>query len=173
MKKSRSSAITLGIIFFLLLTGTSQAQDVKARIRSAAGLFLAGVDPTVTSAQVLKSILDLLDITAGLTPDSQYKKDIQYRIDVARDLLQNVSMFDEKARQYLSFAYREMTDGKKYEKPKELDEFVTPAEAQEKSRKYGQKLVDEALGQIDAGKPGEAARLILELVLMIVTPISG
>jgi hypothetical protein len=66
-----------------------------------------------------------------------------------------------------------MTNGRKYERPKELDEFVTPAEAQEKGQKYGQKLVEAALGQIEAGKPGEAARLLLELVLMIVTPISG
>jgi hypothetical protein len=65
MKKKRGSAISLGIICFLLLTGAPQAQDLKARIRSASGLFLGRVDPTVTSAQVLKSILELLDITAA------------------------------------------------------------------------------------------------------------
>jgi geranylgeranyl pyrophosphate synthase len=66
-----------------------------------------------------------------------------------------------------------MTDGKKYEKPEELDEFVTPTEAEEKARKYAQKLVDEALVHLEEGNNGEAARLLLELVLMIVTPISG
>jgi predicted GNAT family N-acyltransferase len=94
-------------------------------------------------------------------------------MDVAKDLFQKESMFNEKARQYLLLAYRQMTNGKKYESPKELDEFITPAEHQEKGRKYGQKLVESALAEIDAGKPGEAARLLLELVLMIVTPISG
>jgi hypothetical protein len=66
-----------------------------------------------------------------------------------------------------------MINGKKYESPRELGEFVTPAEAREKGQKYAQKLVEAALGHIDDGKPGEAGRLLLELVLMILTPISG
>jgi hypothetical protein len=173
IKKPMASAISLGIVYLLLSAGTAAPEDIKARVKGASGIFLGAPDPSVTSVQVLKSILELLDITAALTPDSEYKKDILHRIEVAKDLFQKESMFNEKARQYLSLAYRQMTDGKKYEKPKELDEFVTPAEAQEKAQKYGQKLVEDACSQIDAGRPGEAARLILELVLMIVTPISG
>jgi hypothetical protein len=174
MKKKRpaASGIFLGIFCALFLAGTVQQEDTKARIKEATGIFLGPADPSVTSPRILKSILDLLDVAADLTPESQYKADILYRIDVAKDLFQK-EMFNEKARQYLSLAYRQMTNGKKYEKPKELDEFVTPAEAQEKAQKYGQKLVESALAEIDAGNQGEAARLLLELVLMIVTPISG
>jgi len=166
-------AISLGFFCVLLRAGNAPPEDTKARIKDAAGIFLGAPDPSMTSARVLQSILELLDITAALTPKSQYKADIQYRIDVAKDLFQKESMFNEKGRQYLSLAYRQMTNGKRYESPKELDEFVTPAEAQEKSRKYGQKLVDSVLSEFDAGKPGEAARILLEFVLMIVTPRSG
>jgi hypothetical protein len=165
--------IFLGLLCALFLAGTVPQEETKTRIKEASSIFLGAADPSVTSGQVLKSILELLDITAALTPESQYKTDIQYRIDVTKDLFQKKSMFNEKGRQYLYLVYRQMTNGKKYERPKELDEFVTPAEAQEKSRKYGRGLVDSALAAIDAGKPGEAARLLLELVLMIVTPISG
>jgi len=172
-KRLTALAISLGLFCVLLSAGTVPPDDTKAKIKEASGIFLGPADPSVTSARVLKSILELLDITAALTPESQYKTDIQYRIDVAKDLFQKESMFNEKARQYLLLAYRQMTNGKKYESPKELDEFITPAEHQEKGRKYGQKLVESALAEIDAGKPGEAARLLLELVLMIVTPISG
>ena len=174
MKKRLSAfSIYLGLFFILLSAGTALPEDTKARIKEASSIFLGAADPSITSARIMKSILELLDITAALTPESQYKTDIQYRINVAKDLFQKESIFNEKARQYLSLAYRQMTNGKKYERPKELDEFVTPAEAQEKARKYAQKVVDEALGQLDAGKPGEAARLLLEIVLMIVTPIQG
>lgn len=177
MKKLRIQpvvfSISLGLFWALLSGAVATPEDAKAKIKEATSIFFGAADPSITSARVLKSILDLLDITAALTPESQYKADIQYRIDVAKDLFQKESMFNEKARQYLCLAYRQMTNGKKYERPKELDEFVTPAEAQEKSRKYGQGLVESALGEIDAGKPGEAARLLLELVFMIVTPISG
>jgi hypothetical protein len=166
-------SISMGLLGFFILAGSFPPDDMKARINEASRIFFGPPDASVTSARILKSILELLDITASLTPESQYKADIQYRINVAKELFQKESMFNEKGRQYLFFAYRQMTNGEKYERPKELDEFVTPAEAQEKSRKYGRGLVDSALAAIDAGKPGEAARLLLELVLMIVTPISG
>jgi hypothetical protein len=173
IKKFSVYFISLGLFCVFLSGAIVPKQDTKARIKEASGIFLGAADPSVTPARVLKSILGLLDITAALTPESQYKADIQYRIDVAKDLFEKESMFNEKGRQYLALAYRQMTNGKKYERPKDLDEFVTPAEAQEKARKYGQKLVESALADIDAGKPGEAAKLLLELVLMIVTPLSG
>ncbi len=168
---------TLLVVTALLLALPSGimfgSKDTKARIEGAAGVFLGPADPSITKAKILNALLELLDITASLTPESQYKADIKYRIDVAKDLFQKESMFDEKARQYLSFAYRMMTNGKKYERPKELDEFVTPAEAQEKSQKYAKKLMEEALANLEEGNEGETAKLLLELVLMIVTPISG
>ena len=91
----------------------------------------------------------------------------------AKDLLQRDSIFNDKARQYLSFAYRMMTNGKKYETPKELEVFVIPTEAQEKAQKYAKKLMDEALAALAKGNKGETARLLLEIVLMVVTPVSG
>jgi len=174
-EKNKAVLFSISLVLFSVLLQTSipQSDDAKARIKEASRIFLSPPDSALTSVRVLKSILELLDITAALTPESQYKADILHRIDVAKDLFLKESMFNEKGRQYLSLAYRQMTNGKKYEKPKELDEFVTPAEAQEKAQKYGQKMVEAALAEIDAGKPGEAARFILELVLMIVTPMSG
>jgi hypothetical protein len=63
--------------------------------------------------------------------------------------------------------------GKKYEKPKELQEFVTPKELEEKTRKYCITLVNGALAALERGQTNEAARFLLELVLAIVTPVSG
>jgi hypothetical protein len=107
-----------------------------------------------------------------LSQDSKYNAEIKDRVNIAKDLFEKDSIFNDKARQYLSFAYRMMTEGKRYEKPKDLDEFVTPAEAQEKARKYAQRLVEDALAALERGNKGEAGMLILELVLMIVTPVS-
>ena len=123
--------------------------------------------------RIVGALVELLDITKSLTRESQYNSEIRHRIDVAKDLFQKESIFNEKARQYLSLAYRMLTDGQKYEKPKELDEFVTPAEAQEKARKYAMELVNKAMTSLDKGNELQTAKLLLELVLMIVTPISG
>jgi hypothetical protein len=44
---------------------------------------------------------------------------------------------------------------------------------QEKSRKYCATLVNGALAALERGQKGEAARLLLEFVLAIITPVSG
>lgn len=63
----------------------------------------------------MNAMLDLLDIAASLTRESHYGQQIQHHFDVAKELFLKTSLFTEKARQYLSFAHRMMTGGKKYE----------------------------------------------------------
>jgi hypothetical protein len=100
-------------------------------------------------------------------------EDIRYRIDVARDLIQKTLLFNDMARQYLSFAHRMTSGGKKYERPKDLEQFVTPKELEEKTRSYCASLVNGALGAVERGQREQAARLLLELVMAIVTPVAG
>jgi hypothetical protein len=108
-----------------------------------------------------------------VTPDSQYKAEIQDRIAVAKDRIRDLSIFDDKARQYLSFAYRMMTDGRKYQAPQELDEFVTAAELQEKTMRYVEHVVTQSLRSLEDGDRQSTARLLLEIVLLTVTPHPG
>jgi hypothetical protein len=174
MNKQISALLIVTALFFASSAGIMfDSQDAKVRIREASSIFLSSSDPSITKARILSALVEFLDVTASLARESQYNTEIKYRIDVAKDLFQKESIFDDKARQYLSFAYRMLTNGKKYERPKELDEFVTPAEAQEKARKYAVELVDKALARLEDGNELETAKLLLELVLMIVTPISG
>jgi geranylgeranyl pyrophosphate synthase len=148
----------------------SEKKDAKARITEATNV-LFGL--SATKVTIVNSLMELLDVVATLSSSSQYNDDIKYRIDIAKDLIKNESLFNDKARQYLSFAYRMITNGQKYQKPEELDEFVTPQEAQEKALKYSKALVKKALSELDSGHNEDSAKLLLELVLMIVTPISG
>jgi len=73
----------------------------------------------------------------------------------------------------VALAYRMVTEGVKYLKPPELDEFITPAEAQEKALKFAKELVEETRASVKQGNERNAAKLILELVLMVVTTLSG
>jgi hypothetical protein len=165
--------------FFIILTTILLAnsfgiflerQDPKTRIIEASNALF---DTSANKEILIRSLVQYLDVVVTLTSTSEYKDEIRQRIDVAKDLIQEESLFNEKARQYLSFAYRMITNGQKYQKPEELDEFVTPAEAQEKAVKYAKKLIAKSLSELDLGHKQNAAKLVLELVLMIVTPISG
>lgn len=174
MNKRISAWLIVAALFLAFPNGIIfGSQDTRTRIKDASSVFLNPAGPSITKAKIIGALVELLDVTASLAHQSEYSAEIKYRIDVAKDLFQKESMFDDKARQYLSFAYRMLTNGRKYEKPKELDEFVTPEEAQEKGRKYATELVDRAIASLGDGNELETAKLLLELVLMIVTPISG
>ena len=159
---------------FAYLSSVSAAQDpYKSRIVKATDVLAGPPDPSMTREKFTTVLLELLDLAAAITPDQPYGQEIRSRIDVAKDLIKKDSIFNDKARQYLSFAYRMMTNGKKYESPKDLEEFVTPAELQEKTHRYMKGLVASTLQSLEAGDRGQTARLLLEMVLMTMTPVTG
>jgi len=169
----RASFAIVILLAAVPLAAIAEAEDSKARIKAAAGVLLGGPNQNTTQAMIVNALTDLLDVTVTLTRRSPYASDIKARIDVAKDLLRKTSLFNDKARQYLSFAHRMMTGGKKYERPKELEEFVTMEEAQQKAQKYAAALVDGALLALERGDESGAALRLLELVLAVVTPVSG
>lgn len=148
----------------------SDSQDPKTMIVEATNVLF---NTSATKDTLVNSLVQLLDVVVTLTSTSKYKDEIGQRIDIAKDLIKDESLFNDKARQYLAFAYRMITNGQKYQKPKELDEFVTPSEAQDKAMRYAKKLIAKALAELELGHKENAARPLLELVLMVITPISG
>ena len=158
------------VIFTSVLWGLVDTEDIESRITKASDKLFA---PATSKEQMVDSLIEFLDITLSLTASSKYRDEIKHHLDVAKDLFKNSSIFNDKARQYVSLSYRMVTEGMKYQKPAELDEFITPSEAQEKALKYAKKLIDDARTNARRGDEGSTAKLILELVLLVITPISG
>ncbi len=168
-----TSVFVIATVCVAALSATQAPQVVaQDRLRQIAQV-LIGQPDAVTTEKLVGAIVGLLDVAATLVPDNQYRQDIRYRIDVAKDLIQKTSLFNDKARQYVSFAYRQMTNGARFEPPKELQEFVTPREFQEKSLKYMKGLVDQAQASLAAGRTAETAKTLLEIALMVMTPVAG
>ena len=90
-------------------------QDPKERILEASNTLF---NTPATKEILVDSLIQLLDVAVVLTSASQHKDEITHHIDVAKDLIKNQSLFNDKARQYLSLAYRMITNGQKYQKPK-------------------------------------------------------
>lgn len=163
-------AIIISIVTIFLHGYPLDVQNPKAQIIEASNALF---NPPASQEILIDSLIQLLDVAVVLTSESQYKQEITRHVDIAKDLIKNKSLFNDKARQYISFAYRMVTNGQKYEKPKELDEFVTPAEAQQKAMKYAKGLIQKSLSDLEAGHEEMAAKLLLQLVLMVITPVSG
>ena len=173
--KTRTFSVLVGATACVATLSGAQVpqEETKDKLLRVTHTLIGQPPAALTTEKLTEAIIELLDVVAATTPDNQYRKDIQYRIDVAKDLIKRDSLFNDKARQYLSFAYRQMTSGVKFEAPKELQEFVTPTEFQEKSLKYLKGLVDKAQTSLAAGKTADTAKTVLEMVLMIMTPVSG
>jgi hypothetical protein len=170
IKKTGFFSAVLAILTLSLSGAWTDLQNAKDRIVEASDtLFNAPASQDI----LIDSLIQLLDVALALTSESPYKEEIIHHVNIAKDLIKNDSFFNEKARQYISFAYRMVTQGKKYQRPEELDKFVTPAEAQEKAMKYAKGLIQKSLSELDAGREDRAAKPLLELVLMVITPISG
>lgn len=171
-----------GIVHLIVFTGlalqgvpvTATAQDdLGARVVSVTNTLMGRGTTTPNLEDFERSIRDLMDLAAAITPENQYKAEIQSRLAVARDRVRDYSLFDAKARQYVSFAYRMMTNGRRYEIPAELSQFVTPAELQEKTLRHIDSLVTRSVQSVEAGHSQDAARILLEIVLLTMTPSPG
>jgi hypothetical protein len=171
MKKRKRSFFLFAAVLIASSSGVSvYAQNPKDKIIEASNNLF---NPPVSQEILADSLAQLLDTAVFLSSESPHKDEIARHIIIARDLLKETSLFNDKARQYISLAYRMITNGQKYQRPEELDEFVTPAEAQEKAMNYAKNLIEKSLSELETGHREEAARLLLELVLMVVTPVSG
>ena len=171
MKKKMGCFWIIGAMLVASSSGVLfDVQDHKARIVEASNALF---NTSGTMETVVNSLIRLLDVVVILTSNSQYKDEIANHVEIAKDLIKNKSLFNDKARQYLALAYRMITNGQKYQKPEELDEFVTPSEAQEKAMNHAKNLIEKSLSELESGHNENAAKLLLEIVLMVVTPVSG
>lgn len=173
----RTGAMPAMVLAGLMLAGVSATavaqDDMRSRLVKATNT-LMGRGPTPPDlGTFIGTVQELMDLAASITPENQYKAEIQRLLAVARDRLRDNTLFDAKARQYVSFAYRMMTNGRRYEIPRDLSRFVTPAELQDKTMRHMDRLIAQSLRSLDSGDRPDAARILLELVLLTMTPSPG
>jgi len=171
MKKMSVTAIVVLVFVFLLQTKSSgEIPDVESQIREATHMLLGNA---ASQEELVQALAQLIDCAAILSAESKYTAEIKTQLDIAKTEITQKSLFSDKGRQKLAFAYRMFTEGTQYRPPEELDDFVTPQQATEKARKYVERLVDNTLKDYKAGNHLQAAQNLVELVLMIITPIEG
>lgn len=168
--KAFSACLLISIFFVAPLSACGDEDVVEKKIVEISNAFFEG---GVGRDEIADNLNQLLDMAVSLSASSQYHDKIKYHINVAQDLLKNDSIFNDKARQYMSFAYRMLTNGVKFKKPKELDVFVTPEEAAEKAMRYTKSLIENTLSALKEDQKEKAAAQLVAFVLMIVTPVEG
>ncbi len=170
----RTGVARLIVLAGLTLPAAAAAQDsLRSRLVAATNTLMGRGAAPPDLQDFERGVRDLMDLAAAITPENQYQAEIRRLLAVAGDRVRDFTLFDAKARQYTSFSYRMMTNGRRYEIPATFSEFVTPAELQAKLVRHMDSLVTGSLRAFDAGNRQDAARILLEIVLLTMTPSPG
>lgn len=122
---------------------------------------------------MLNALVEILDAALVVLPETSYSREFRSRLDAVRTLLKDGALFSDKIHQYLGLAYKLVTDGQAWQLPQELKGPYRQADITEQARKVGGRLFDSALAEMRAGRHEQCLRYLLEIVLMVVTPVEA
>jgi hypothetical protein len=153
------------VVAALFMSGRAQAQsraeDVQKMIEEASGVIL---DRAASDKQVQGALIRLLDAAVSTLPQSKQNTDAMSNLAAARTEFKDRSALSEKAYKHLTLAYRALSAGKDFQFP--------AVRSIEEARAHIQNLLAASVAGLKKGQPELTSRLLLESVIMVVTPIS-
>jgi hypothetical protein len=161
--RKRRTALALAGLGLLWLAGTgSPATGTGDDIRRTADLLLQGGShgPDATH----EALRHLIEIAAGLGRQARLPAPAQAKLDAADAEARRLSPLDSAVRTTVAEAYASLDQGRPFVFPKAVGSI-------EQAKAYGRGQVDRSLAALSAGRPREAAREIVGLVLLVITPM--
>ena len=144
--------------------------DAESMVSRACSVIMT---PNTSTEAIVKALMEILDASLLILPKTDYSEEYKSRIEVAKKMCEERSMFSDKAHQYLGLAYKLVTGGKAWQMPEELTSAYREKDIMAQAKKVCQKLIDSALAERRAGHDEQAVRYLLEFVLMVITPIQA
>jgi hypothetical protein len=155
-------ALLLSAVFVSVGTEARDlTEDPAKMIQEASGVIL---DRAASDKQMQGALVRLLDAAILTLPQSVQTADATSNLEAARAEFKNHSVFSETGYRHLSQAYRALNAGKDFQFPS--------VHSMEEARTHIQKLVNASVDSLDKGQSGLASRLLLESIIMVITPIS-
>jgi len=170
--KTRTAIVAL-ILAFLVLPSSilrGEEKDPGPMINHANSVILDGSSPR---EGVVAALVELLDASLLILPKARAQDECRSRIETVKKEFDQKSIFSDKAHQYLSLAYRLVTNGQRWELPPEMREPYRQDDIMAAAKRAGQRLVDSALTDWKAGRSEESVRSLLGYVLMVITPVES
>ncbi|MGB7294587.1 MAG: hypothetical protein WBC70_03285 [Candidatus Aminicenantales bacterium] len=121
---------------------------------------------------ITEALVAALDASLLILPEADHSEEFRTRIGTVRKMFDEQVLFSDKGRQYLGLAYRMVNGGKRWEIPEEL-KAVYENKGIEKAREICSKLLDSALAEWKAGRNERAVSLLIDFVILVVTPIEA
>ena len=168
---NRKATALIGLAFLLaavpMLNGSQE--DPEALINRARSIIR---EPHSSRDAITNSLSDALGAALLILPETDYADDFRARIETVRKMFDNEVLFSDKGRQYLGLAYEMVSGGKTWQIPEEL-KTSDAKKGIERSLEICQNLLDSALAEFKAGRNEKAVSLLLEYVILVITPIEA
>lgn len=156
------------------LAGTSVLAGQETTPEALIGRARAAVvTPEGSRVAITKALTEALDASLLILPKAEFAEEFKTRIAFVKSEIGRGELFSDKARQYLGLSYKLVSGGNAWQIPAELKDPGPTAKGIERATEICVKLLDSALAERKAGRNGEAVRLLLEFVLLVITPIEA
>jgi hypothetical protein len=160
-KKGTAVALAgLGLLWFAWTA--SPATGVGDDIRRTADPLLQGGSSGPGDAHAV--LRHLLEIAGNLGREARFPAATQAKLDAAVAEARRLSPLDSAVRAAVAEAYTVLNQGRPFVFPKEVGTI-------EQARAFGRGQVERSVAAVSGGRPGEAARELVGLVLLVITPM--
>jgi len=160
MRNKRRILAVAGLAVLWLAGAASPATGVADDIRRTTDALLQGEGP----GDVHATLRHLLEIAGDLGREARLAAPAQAKLDAALAEARRLSPLDAAVRAKAAEAYAALDQGRAFAFPKEVASI-------EQAKAYGRGQADRSLAALSAGRPQEAARELVGLVLLVITPM--
>ena len=168
--KSKSTIALIGISALLAAAPALGAGETgpEALIGQARAVVTA---PHFSRDEITKALVNTLDASLLILPSTGQPAETRSLIESARNVMDKGDLFSGPAYGDLGKAYASVAGGRAWKIPEELTAVGDSSKGIQLATKICVKLLDEALAAYKAGQNEEAVRDLLDMVLLVVTPI--
>jgi hypothetical protein len=161
--RKKGTALALAGLGLLGLAGTAlAATGLGDDIRRTTDQMLQGGSSGAFDAHAV--LRHLLEIAVDLGREARLPGPTQAKLDAAVAEAHRLSPLDSAVRAKVAEAYAALDQGRPFVFPNEVGSI-------EQAKAYGRGQVDRSLAALSAGRPQEAARELVGLVLLVITPM--
>ena len=155
------AAITLSLLCAGQPMAATDFAAIDARIKMAADILLV---PPDRQGDVKKGFIFLMEAIAMSAPDTKFPSEFGTKIVAAKQIFESQSIVEVKGATLLRSAWQLINAGKEFQMPASVSNLNQAVE-------HCRKRIESARTSLKQGKIDDCSRALLEVAIMIVTPM--
>jgi hypothetical protein len=156
------AAVLFVLVVFVQTETPTKAETLEEKIQKASSLLLDS-EKSEDKDQGFLLLVESIDLAAA---GGSFPAGFQDEIRGTLEIFRRGSILDQQGGDKLRKAYTLLNAGKPFQMPAEIPSIAQAVE-------YGRTQIRSALAQVKAGKNADAVRPLLEVILMVITPMEA